>query len=1134
MRGRTQLSDSSGKQPSRAGTADAAGRLDHYYQLAKKVLLVRQDPITGLLPAGTAVNAHGNYTDAWVRDNVYSMLAVWGLALAYRKLDWDKGRAYELEQSVVKMMRGLLFAMMRQAGKVERFKNTQSPLDALHAKYDTRNAGTVVGDDEWGHLQLDATSLWLLMLGQMTASGLYIVYTIDEVNFVQNLVYYIGRAYRTPDYGIWERGNKSNHGYPELNASSIGMAKAALEALNGLDLFGVRGSQASVLHVLPDEIARSRITLESLLPWESSSKEVDAALLSIVGFPAFAIEDADLADQTRERVVEQLQGNYGCKRFLRDGHQTAIEDATRLHYELWELKQFDHIECEWPLFYAYLMLDAQFRGDIDTAREYRERIERVLVERDGTLLLPELYYVPADRVDAERRKPHSQKREPNANVPLVWAQSLYYLALMIDEGLLDPSEIDPLGRRLRIGTARDPVVQVALLAEDESLQLELEAQGVATQTPQQIEPIQVRRAGELAAAYNHIGRNDKLGLTGRPTRRLRSLTTSKVFLIRGQLMVFLPSFLDPQKFYLMLDDRFLVDQMRSELTYIQRHWRQLGRPTITLLLTRTVMETGREALLDLILDLKLGECGGVHVRLGRLGQLRQTAGAERIDFLHDFEFSQAPVRDAQPEQYRLLVDQAACRPLDRVEELAIEQESDPSSLAERLALSTNLYEQIALLHALVQVKGSTSSIPWGSAAAPPAPAPSPPDEGEQVAPALLDVPISPPGTGELDESDHVEAVPLLDLIEDVYAQAARGERGRPYWAVVRRAAGLCYKTDIALSDAVTDILVRQKQITVGKSYSDASLISRPLPPHEIREKIREFAGADVRDWMLTQEVLIYLGLLIKAEPHLFGGLMTLRVGYLILLITRELADELQMRLEEAYEYVMELSPSEIQRRLRDVLGDYDHKSRLALREEALPLQQGVLASVTTVPVTNAPASGWLRYRQREGALNRVPPGFYPSVWKLLKHCKGLIIGDRLDVRNRLDSSLILSEMTAGEKNFALWIEMLLNKMDAAKFRQLTIETLMVLAALAEQSEELMIDDYLVIDVIIGHAVRLAWLDQYPDHAETYADDKLAAWNSYYESSPQVCGTYIVKALHFLTSSAVTQGVAPQSVALGSD
>jgi phosphorylase kinase alpha/beta subunit len=47
--------------------------------------------VSGLLPASTAVNVHGDYTDAWVRDNVYSILAVWGVALAYRKLEDDQG-----------------------------------------------------------------------------------------------------------------------------------------------------------------------------------------------------------------------------------------------------------------------------------------------------------------------------------------------------------------------------------------------------------------------------------------------------------------------------------------------------------------------------------------------------------------------------------------------------------------------------------------------------------------------------------------------------------------------------------------------------------------------------------------------------------------------------------------------------------------------------------------------------------------------------------------------------------------------------------------------------------------------------------------------------------------------------------
>ena len=50
-----------------------------------RVFLARQHPITGLMPASTANTVHGNYGDAWVRDNVYTVQAIWGLALAWRR-----------------------------------------------------------------------------------------------------------------------------------------------------------------------------------------------------------------------------------------------------------------------------------------------------------------------------------------------------------------------------------------------------------------------------------------------------------------------------------------------------------------------------------------------------------------------------------------------------------------------------------------------------------------------------------------------------------------------------------------------------------------------------------------------------------------------------------------------------------------------------------------------------------------------------------------------------------------------------------------------------------------------------------------------------------------------------------------
>lgn len=56
-----------------------------------------------------------------------------------------------------------------------------------------------------------------------------------------------------------------------------------------------------------------------------SLQEIDAGLLTVIGFPAFAVDDENILNQTREEIILKLQGKYGCKRFLRDGYKTVKE-----------------------------------------------------------------------------------------------------------------------------------------------------------------------------------------------------------------------------------------------------------------------------------------------------------------------------------------------------------------------------------------------------------------------------------------------------------------------------------------------------------------------------------------------------------------------------------------------------------------------------------------------------------------------------------------------------------------------------------------------------------------------------------------------------------------------------------------
>lgn len=241
----------------------------------KRQLLQYQASTTGLFPRLACQT-----DEAHVRDSLYCACAIWALYQAYTKrIDDDKGKAYELGQSVVKCMRGILFAWMRQTvDKLEPFKTNQNPTHALHSKFDL-NTGLALPDSNYGHLQIDVVSLYLLFLVQMINSGLQIIYTMDEVQFVQNLVYYVERSYRTPDFGMWERGSKYNDGTTEINASSIGMAKSALETINGCNLFGEKGASWSVIYVDIDAHSRNRSIFETLLPRESSSKNTDSSMI---------------------------------------------------------------------------------------------------------------------------------------------------------------------------------------------------------------------------------------------------------------------------------------------------------------------------------------------------------------------------------------------------------------------------------------------------------------------------------------------------------------------------------------------------------------------------------------------------------------------------------------------------------------------------------------------------------------------------------------------------------------------------------------------------------------------------------------------------------------------------------------
>ncbi|WP_216901991.1 glycoside hydrolase family 15 protein [Synechococcus sp. CCY 9618] len=1065
-----------------ASEAEARLLLQRLDRQIEHVVLRRQHPITGLLPASTASTVHGNYGDAWVRDCVYSIQCVWGLALAYRRLEGPCRRAFELDQRVLQLMRGLLRSMMRQSAKLERFKTSLDRLDAIHAKFETATGDPVVADDGWGHLQLDATALFLLQLAQLTRSGLVIVQTSHERDFLQNLVYYVARAYRVADYGIWERGDKGNHGLPERNASSIGMVKAALETLVGLDLYGPHGDGSGCLTIPHDAIVRLRRALRGLLPRESGSKEADSACLSVIGYPAWAVEDPALVERTRKKIRSELAGSYGYKRFLRDGHQTVVEDVTRLHYEREELAQFEHIECEWPLFLAYELITACCEGRWSEARQWRRSLEELSVMVDGEALLPELYLVPARQIESERRQPGSQKRVPNENIPLLWTQSLTWLSDLLLSGLITPDDLDPCGRRhpSRLGSEE---VLVALAPADATIAAALAAAGLPVQVPpvrkgdapagdeagtgDGTPSLRVASSRELARRLATVGANGRLGLSGHPAVRMETHATARLYRHDGELIGFLPAVLEEDTFYLADDAHVLVDTVVTEVRVLQRHWRGSGTPLLLVPVAAGPFRREPEAFLNLGRDLARGMLGPVPVRLVSLEELVPLASVIELP-------PQALAAcDLVPDGHTLLPASASHKPLTALQEQELE-EVPLTHLVERLWGSHSLEEQAEVLELLSRRLGPNARL-----------------QG--------------PRSGQ--------GVRLMVLLEEVYRRALVDAD----WSVVRRAAGAMGLVHPQLEDALTDLLVRQKQVVVGRNYTRDSLLTRPEGSLAIAAMIRRFSGEDGREWMLQQELLLALDGLARSDVNLLSGSLTLQLGQLLLLLTGELAAEANLRPSEAFETLCGLPPHAIRRRLETVLADVEHARASLQRKEQLHLRGRVRWEVPN-PLAELPKDGgWLQHRMRLGALQRVPKDFYAGIWDLLHHCRGIVIGDKLERRNRLASTPLLREKTPGEKNFAILVEHLLSKIEAPEYRRLCIETLLTLMAFVAANPQVQFDDDLALDVVIGHAVRVGWQQRHPEvRAADYGQHKAEAWDLFYGSSPADCRRWQLLALQELT------------------
>ncbi|KAK4321576.1 hypothetical protein Pmani_007646 [Petrolisthes manimaculis] len=1020
---------------------DTVRKLDHYYGIVKRQLLKNQSITLGLFPSSSAEQVLAD-----VRTSIYCATSIWSLFQAYRRIDDDRGKAYELGQSCVKCMRGILMCWMRQTSQVENFKKGQQPKYALHAKFHLITGEAIISSDAYGHLQIDIVSLYLLSLVQMINSGLQIIYTMDEVTFVQNLVYYVERAYRTPDFGMWERGSKYNNGTPELHASSIGMAKAALEAINGCNLFGEKGASWSVIFVDIDAHNRNRSIFETILPRESSSKNVDASLLCTISFPAFATHDQMLYSKTRAQIINSLEGKYGFKRHHRDGYGTVLEDKNRRYYHIAETKEFEKIECQWPLFFLFMIIEGMFKSNDDQVEEYKKKLKPLLKrDRFGDPVIPKYYYIHKDYVDFEKAEPGSQSRQPSTEgTPknlFLWGQSVWIIASLLMDDLLHINELDLIRRHLPSynrprkggrysafqsktskGTASDLVVQVVLIAESMRLQAMMATYGIQTQTPHEVEPVQIWPPRELVKVYQNLGVSEKLGLRGRPTRPIGALGTSKIYRVCGQTVLCYPLVFEVSDFYLSHDMALLIDDIKTELHFVGKYWRLSGRPTVCILIREEHMrDVHFRELLDLLAMLKTGYCDGLKVRTGRLQNLISSSCIEHLDFMStmDIDLDISPFEQLQHASigYQSLTDVPT----------AIQYSEDSMSFKDMELQSTP--EVIKVLRSVTTLHGQTQ---------------------------LLGILLRREGP-----DFQVDSTCVRERVCALLRQAF----SLRYWRTVRECNALLSKEVESISPYITTVLVSGLQLTVGYG-KDAILLDKPVQPAEIHDLFYTPAlqAHNVVQAVLQQEVVLYCGKLIATHTHLFSGILNIRVGWVIKAMTYYVRDVCQ-----GTGTVEALAPNEVRRLLVKVLS-LDEWAQ----QERLTQQQ---------------------IRVIDGCLGRTPKRFYEKVFNILrKTSEGLRLCDQL-----LPQQPTIAEMSSGELNFALTVQSLLNNIQHPEYRQIVVELFSIVATILERNPELRFQHQLNLDQIVKDAFKMFLKDlgkEYTDDMSLFYNESQVAVTSY--------------------------------------
>ena len=389
----------------------------------------------GLFPA-SAVNTNTEYTsyaNVWIRDNIF---------LAYSH--YFVGQTEVGVRNVNTLMTYFKKYKWRFEGIIEGQVNPEEIMKRPNIRFDGHNLQEI--DQEWNHAQNDALGYFLWFYCKLARERRLKPKPQDlEILALFPFYFQAIQYWEDEDSGHWEEDRK-------IEASSIGVVIAGLKELKQLLTDNRLASHckykekpvtAEFLNKLVD---RGTASLNNILPSECiqpppKQRRYDAALLFLI-YPLQIVE-GEIADQILNDVIENLQGDYGIRRYLWDSFwcrdykdiPEEIRTTISIEREQWfkennrELKIGE--EAQWcifdPIVSAIFGQKFQKTGQkeyLEQQTYYLNRSLGQLTGKDcqfGEFKCPELYYLQ-----------HGQYVSGDAT-PLLWTQANLRIALKMME-----------------------------------------------------------------------------------------------------------------------------------------------------------------------------------------------------------------------------------------------------------------------------------------------------------------------------------------------------------------------------------------------------------------------------------------------------------------------------------------------------------------------------------------------------------------------------------------------------------------------------------------------------------------------------------------------------------------------------